>query len=208
MNNNSKLKQHMRRKYKQKGKREGQDKRGMQYRKLIFPIESPVENEERYVVQYAINEANKNVFKERLNAADWSTLLTNRADRSYENFHNKFQKYFIECFPKIRTKHRRNVEIISEETKSLKNLIDAAQIIHKVKKSNESKNLIHCLKSRLRNSYTKHVKILNNKYINNAPNKVRAIWKVINRESGRTSRHDVNSQLEADELNFIFPILD
>ncbi|KAK9892820.1 hypothetical protein WA026_022282 [Henosepilachna vigintioctopunctata] len=86
--------------------------------KLIFPIDSPVENGERYVVQYAINEANKYVFKEMLNAAGWSTVLTNRADGSYENFHNKFQKYFIESFPKIRAKHRGNVEIISEKTKS------------------------------------------------------------------------------------------
>ncbi|KAK9870595.1 hypothetical protein WA026_008157, partial [Henosepilachna vigintioctopunctata] len=141
--------------------------------KLILRIDSPVENEERHVVQYAINEANKNVFKEKLNAADWSTMLTNRANRSYENFHNKFHKYFIACFPKITTKHRKSVEIISEETKSLKHLIDAAQIIHKVNKSNASKNLVNSLKSRLRNSYTENEKISNTKYINNAPNKVK-----------------------------------
>lgn len=130
------------------------------------------------------------------------------AESSYNLFHEGLMGCFQLAFPEIKKIINKNRKYCgcSEESKRIRDAMDAAQTIYKVKRDQASKELVDALKLKLKESYMRSKQSTNSRYVTSASNKTRAIWEVIKREVGRNTQKVQNwdSHLSANELNSYF----
>ncbi|KAL3275119.1 hypothetical protein HHI36_019890, partial [Cryptolaemus montrouzieri] len=85
-----------------------------------------------------------------------------------------------------------------------KRAVEAAHTIYRVRRDDNSKDLLSVLRKHLRNSYTDTRKQENAKYILDSTDKSRAVWRGIKKESGVKHNANRESSLTADQLNDSF----
>lgn len=168
-------------------------------------ITSALQKNEVKKIKFLINDENMSRFENQIAATQWDNTMDTEAERSYNKFHEAFQRCFSASFPEIEIKycsnntHRRKY-MESNESKTLKSAIDSAETINWVRRDECSKQLLKHLKQCLRESYTKQKQKYNSEFISGAENKSRAVWKVIKRETGRRGTGAGQSQLSSDDM--------
>ncbi|XP_045471811.1 uncharacterized protein LOC123678705 [Harmonia axyridis] len=138
---------------------------------------------QRYKMVRIMNEKNTNLFREQLRNIDWSSLRVSSAQTSFRDFHRIVIHSFNQCFPErkkkivnpLKKKCWENPEMVN-----IKNKLDAAHTIYEVKRDECSKKLYMGLKHQFRQLLDVHIRNENSRYLNEAENKNRAVWQIMN----------------------------
>ena len=149
---------------------------------------SPLFNEIRI-----FNEQNNSKFSNLLAAINWSTLLQiNDANTCFNSFQLSFMNLFNQCFPVRRFKFKnskpwwnRNLKEIKEFIKSMEHL-KRSSVAHHASIYKQLLKKYRQFISEAKRSYMQN-------QIDTSKNKVKTLWDIINRETGRSKASSYNN---------------
>ncbi|KAL3283124.1 hypothetical protein HHI36_006280, partial [Cryptolaemus montrouzieri] len=140
---------------------------------------------------------------EKLRMTDWLQITQYEdAEQCYDEFHEILHSHFESCFPvkEIKINKMKPRPIWNNaEIKNIKHKLEAAEIIMRVKKDENSTELYKHLKNAFKESIESSVREQDAKYLKKATNKSKAIWEVINSKVKYNSTKDENKSILAPE---------
>ncbi|KAL3270458.1 hypothetical protein HHI36_021005 [Cryptolaemus montrouzieri] len=97
------------------------------------------------ILKYSINVSHMEQFENRLKQIKWKHVIAKSAEESYDRFHQIFQTFFDETFPKIKVKAYPSKRYAIENSDICESLRNAVQTIHRGQRSKASRDLLNIL---------------------------------------------------------------
>lgn len=173
--------------------------------KIKNPVQEPRKPEKH--IYRRINEQNTYYFKEYLTGIEWARVFKHRnAKEAYTVFHTTLTAAFDKFFPRKekinKPKFNKRPMWISKKIMSMKNTLEALQTIARVEKSQQSAEVFKSYKRSYFQEIEENHRNYNAYILNNADNKQKAIWKIINTKTKTSNTKEC--KLNADDLNLYF----
>lgn len=157
-----------------------------------------------------INSANLLKFYESVAKLDFSNVYKNTepAEVAFNSFHITIVDTFKNCFPEI-TSHKkinrnRKLNWFTEDLRKLRSRVDAMDVVRRNTNSEVLLKYFVSVKSDYRRMLIQAKRDANDKFINNAVNKSKAVWHLINSELNISKKQYQKNNFSADEFNIFF----
>lgn len=140
---------------------------------------------------------NINVFCRQLSSESWVDVFHSTVPCKYETFFIIFKYYFDVNFPKlyITEKPYNKNQWVTDELKLQQTEISDLESQFRMFKDDNLKDLIRSKKRDMRNNVNNNKKMYFENKIVNSKNKVKTTWNMINLETGKQSKSNVNIKL-------------
>lgn len=142
-------------------------------------------------------------FLECIGVEDWTKTYSDSAIVQFTEFHDRLLDIFRSCFPekKVIVNKKKKKYSVSQEITTIKDRLEAADTIAKVKKDQASEELCKVLRRSLRMKIRETVKKKNADKLSISNNRYQTMWQLIREETNKNGSARTENNLTADDLN-------